>query len=463
MAHPELTLQFLGGAETVTGSKMLLTYRDSRILIDCGMFQGLKHLRKMNWEPLAFNPENLDAVLLTHAHLDHCGYLPVLTKNGFKGPIYCTAPTQQLSQIILLDSAKIQEEEAERANRYGYTRHKPAKPLYTRSDATRCVKQLVVHPVHQWMNLAEGLRFRFHHSGHILGSVFVELKVGDKKMVFSGDLGRNDPLLLPPADPLPKTDFVVMESTYGDRLHPPEDPKEVIHQIVEQTWDRGGILMIPTFAVERAQELLILLSELKEEGRLPYDKVFLDSPMGVSATEVMLDFPEWHDLSREKCQQLTEMVDLITDAKTSKAIVADPRPKIVLAGSGMITGGRILHYLSRYLGEERHTVLLVGFQAAGTRGRALINGAHELKFFGQYHPVKAHVHKINSLSAHADQRELLNWLESTEEAPQYFFLNHGEMHQSDALRLKIQDYFGWEGTVARMDKVYDLSEERIVS
>lgn len=451
------SLQFLGAAGTVTGSKTIIEYGGKRILVDCGLFQGLKDLRLQNREKFLVDPETIETLLLTHAHLDHCGYIPLLVKKGFHGDIHCTEPTEDLTEIILKDSAKIQEEEAERANTHGYSKHSPAKPLYDLKDVAKCKPLFVTHNYHEWVILDEFAKFQFRNAGHILGSAMVELRIEDKTFLFTGDLGRTKPLLLAPPEHPKSADVLVIESTYGDRLHDEKDAREELHDVIMETVHKGGILMIPTFAVERAQELLYLLSRLKRDGRLPGIPVYLDSPMGVSATEVMMKSPGWHSLSKEEVGEMDSVVRLITDANTSRSVVADTRPKIVLAGSGMITGGRIIHYLNRYLDEERNTVLLAGFQAAGTRGRALEEGATELKFFGQYHPVKAEIRKITSLSAHADQGEIMDWLKHFEKAPEQVFINHGEPHASDALRVKIEHELGWNVQVVQPNRVYDVA------
>jgi metallo-beta-lactamase family protein len=292
-------LQFFGAAGTVTGSKTLIEYGGKRILVDCGLFQGIKSRRLQNWSKLPFDPATIETLLLTHAHLDHCGYIPLLVKNGFHGDIHCTEPTEALTDIILKDSAKIQEEEAERANRHGYSRHKPAKPLYDLEDVERSAPLFVNHNYHEWVILDEFAKFQFRNAGHILGSAIIELRIKDKTFIFSGDLGRKNPLLLPPPEHPKSADVLVIESTYGDRLHEEKNAKEGLHEVIMDTLHKGGILMIPTFAVERAQELLYLLSQLKREGRLPGIPVYLDSPMGVSATEVMMHSPGWHSLSKE--------------------------------------------------------------------------------------------------------------------------------------------------------------------
>lgn len=421
------------------------------------MFQGLKRLRLKNWEPSGIPVDQLNAVLLTHAHLDHCGYLPVLVREGFKGPIHCTTPTEALVGIILKDSAKIQEEEAERANHYGYTIHHPARPLYDLEDVMHCLPLMVPHEFHQWQNLDDQFRFQFRNAGHILGSAMIEIQMGEHSILFTGDLGTQHPLLLPPPEKVAAVDTLVVESTYGDREHTDGDAKATLHKIIWETYQKDGDLIIPTFAVERAQELLFLLSELKVEKQLPDVPIYLDSPMGVSATAVMLRSSEWHTLSNAQIQAMDHVADLIVDVKASKEAVADPRPKIVLAGSGMITGGRVLHYLDKGLSDPRNTVLLVGYQAEGTRGRTLENGAQELKFFGSYHPVRAAIKKMDYLSGHADQRDILDWLRQFKQAPKNVLINHGEPHSSDALRTKIHHELGWNCEVAHMHQTYQIS------
>lgn len=451
-----IRIQFLGGAETVTGSKILVEYNNKRILIDCGLFQGLKKLRLQNRAPFPIAPASIDAVLLTHAHLDHCGYLPLLVKKGFKGEIHCTPPTRDLTEIILKDSGKIQEEEAERANRYGYTKHHPAKPIYTIKDAEKSMKLFKTHQYREWIILNEDMKFSFRNSGHILGSAMVKLKIAGKTLVFTGDMGRKKPLLLHPRETVKKADVLVIESTYGDRVHPKTTGKEALKIAILDTVKKKGILMIPTFAVERAQELLFLISQLKEENQIPNLPIYLDSPMGVNATKVMLKYHEWHCVNKKVCSTLDTVAQLITNADASRAIVADKAPKIVLAGSGMITGGRILHYLEHHGDDPKNTLLMVGYQAEGTRGRSLIEGAKELKFFGAYHPITAEVRQIHTLSSHADQGEMIAWLKKGKSKPEFLFLNHGESHQLNGLRVKIGDELGMEAKIAEVGKVYEI-------
>ncbi|MDP3352125.1 MAG: MBL fold metallo-hydrolase, partial [Flavobacteriaceae bacterium] len=386
-----MKITFLGGAETVTGSKTLVEINDHKILVDCGLFQGLKELRLKNWEKFPINPASIDVILLTHAHLDHSGYIPLLVKNGFNGTIYCTPPTFELTKIILLDSAKIQEEECEHCNKYEYSKHKPAKPLYTISDAENSFKYFKLLEYKTRFPLFNDVYFEFHNSGHILGSASIKLDVGAETIVFSGDLGRKVPLILHEMTYLTKADYVVLESTYGNKEHPEIDVKEKLLEIVLHTFQKGGNLIIPTFSIERAQELIYLFKELKKENLLPPMPIYLDSPMGVNATQVYFNYLNYSNLNKDDLYEMIETVQLIKSIEISKAVVKDRKQKIVMAGSGMVTGGRILHYLKRHIGDSRNTILLVGFQAEGTRGRALLEGENEIKFMGEYHQVKAEV------------------------------------------------------------------------
>lgn len=451
-----MKLTFFGGAGTVTGSKILLETDYKKILIDCGLFQGLKELRLKNWEALPIDINELDAVFLTHAHLDHCGYLPVLVKNGFPGKIYCTPATKDLTKIILLDSAKIQEEDARRANMRSYTKHSPAKPLYEVSDAEAVFGHFETVETDQWHQLDEHIQYKFINSGHILGSAFVLLKVDGKTTVFSGDIGRKEPIILHPYEYIEEADYLVVESTYGNRLHESVSMQHELLKHIEHTIKKGGILMIPTFSVERAQEIIYLLSILKRNHLLPKIPIYLDSPMGVNATEVYFSYPKAHTLSHEDIDSMLQTVQLISDVDSSKAVVADNNPKIVLAGSGMITGGRILHYFDKYISDAKNSVLIVGYQAEGTRGRALLSGDTELKFFGGYHKIGAEIFKINAFSGHADQSELIDWLRHFKTAPGLTLINHGEPHQSQALKTKIRTDLHWNCTVAQMNHEYYL-------
>lgn len=451
-----MKLTFFGGAGTVTGSKVLLETAHKKILIDCGLFQGLKELRLKNWDPLPMDINELDAVFLTHAHLDHCGYLPVLVKDGFPGKIYCTPATKDLTKIILLDSAKIQEEDARRANMHNYTKHSPAKPLYEVRDAEAVFPHFETFEIAQWHVFDDEVQFKFTNSGHILGSVFISLKVNGKTILFSGDIGRKEPIILHPFEYVGQADYLVVESTYGNRLHETVSIQHELLKCIEHTFGKGGILMIPTFSVERAQEIIYLLSILKRNGLLPKIPVYLDSPMGVNATQVYFSYPGEHQLSHDDIASMLSTVELISDVEASKAVVNDDSPKIVLAGSGMITGGRILHYFAKYISDPKNSVLIAGYQAEGTRGRALLSGDTELKFFGEYHKIGAEIFKINAFSGHADQDELMDWLRHFKTAPALTFINHGEPHQSQAFKTKIRTELNWKCTVAQMNHEYYL-------
>jgi len=451
-----MKLTFFGGAGTVTGSKTLLEFDYQKILIDCGLFQGLKDLRLKNWDPLPFNLNDLNFVFLTHAHLDHSGSLPILVKNGYKGKIYCTSATKDLAEIILLDSGKIHEEDARRANKYNFTSHKPAKPLYTIEDAKEAVSRLEAFDFDKWHTINENLQFKFLNSGHILGSAFVILKVKGKTFVFSGDIGRKDPVILKPYKYIEQADYLVVESTYGNRLHKDSDISEELLKVINHTFEKKGTLIVPTFSVERAQEIIYLLSVLKRNKLLPKIPIYLDSPMGVNATNVYFNHPGDHKLTEEDKKSMLTTVKLIKDLHASREIVGDKNPKIVLAGSGMITGGRVLSYLEKTISSKRNSILIVGFQAEGTRGRGLISGDPEIKFFGRFFQKNAEVFRINAFSGHADQGEIIDWLQHFKTPPTLTFINHGEQHQSQALKTKIKTDLNWKCTVAKIDQEYYL-------
>ncbi|UMB61526.1 MBL fold metallo-hydrolase [Lutibacter sp. A80] len=452
-----MKITFLGGAETVTGSKILLEINYKKILIDCGLFQGLKELRLKNWEKLPIDLNEIDIVFLTHAHLDHSGYLPVLIKNGYKGAIYCTEATKDLTKIILLDSGKIQEEDAKRQNKYKYTKHKPAKPLYDIEDAKTTISHLKTFELNKWYKLDNEIQFKFLNSGHILGSAIILIKVNEKIIAFSGDLGRKSPIILPQFEYIEKADYLVVESTYGNRIHKKDSIIDNLLKYITHTYSKKGVLIIPTFSVERAQEIIYLLSILKREKKLPNIPIYLDSPMGVNATEVYFKHKEIHNLTESDIKSMLQTVQLISDVSASKAVVNNNAPKIVLAGSGMLTGGRVLHYLDKYIEDKKNSILIVGFQAEGTRGKTLLSGDSEIKFFGKYHKINAEIFKINAFSGHADQSELLDWLNHFKTAPTLTFINHGEPHQSQALKVKLKTDLNWNCTVAKMNKSYYLT------
>ncbi|MBI3556280.1 MAG: MBL fold metallo-hydrolase [Deltaproteobacteria bacterium] len=451
------SIQFLGAAGTVTGSKFLFRTETQKILVDCGLFQGVKELRLQNWEKLPIEASAIDAVILTHAHLDHTGYLPLLVRNGFKGKIYCTAPTRELSKIILNDSAHIQEEDAEYANRLGFSKHSPAMPLYTTSDVAHTLKLFISVAGDKWVKIAKDVKFRLSPSGHILGSAFVELNHSGMRVVFSGDLGRKKPLMLNPPTRLTTADYLVIESTYGDRVHSPESPMNVLKRVINETVARKGHLIIPSFAVGRVQDVLYLISKLKRQKLIPNIPVYLDSPMGIHATEVLLDYPEWHKLGAKEIEAFCQDAIMVRSYQDSNGLARARKSTIVVAGSGMLTGGRVLHHLETRLSDSRNTILLVGFQAAGTRGRLLRDGIPELKMYGKYVPVKARIEELSSLSAHADQSEIIEWLRGFRSAPKTTFIVHGEPQAADALRVRIRDSLNWFAEVPAHLEVKELN------
>jgi len=446
-------LHFLGAAGTVTGSKFLLETPEKNILIDCGMFQGLKHLRLRNWEDLTFDASKIDVVLLTHGHLDHTGYLPRLMQQGFRGAIIGTAPTLAVTEIILKDSGKIHEEDAERANKEQYSKHHPAKPFYTLKEAEATVNYFKAVEKDEWHVLGTNIQYRFKYNGHIIGATFIELDLFGKRFVFSGDIGRpNDMLLNDPQKPQ-WADYVCMESTYGNKLHPKESVSNKLIELINQTIYDRGTLIIPSFAVERLQTLMYLLWKLYQKNQIPGIPIFIDSPMGNNVLSVFERFPSWHKLSPADFHNMSSRMNIITSYRETWETIDNPQPKIVVAGSGMVTGGRVLTYLKQLIDNPTTRLLLVGFQAEGTRGRQLLEGAHEIKFFGKYYPVKAEVHHIESLSAHADQSEILDWLSEIKNIPEQVFLVHGEPSASDALETKLADEKNWNVSCPKLFEV----------
>lgn len=449
-------IHFLGASGTVTGSKFYLETLEQNIMIDCGMFQGLKELREMNWQPPPIDVAKIDVVLLTHGHLDHTGYLPRLVKEGFQGKIIGTAPTLSITSIILRDSAKIHEEEAERANAEGYTKHKPALPFYTTGEAEKAIDLFVYEVKDTWAPLSENIKFRFRYNGHIIGATFIELEIFGKQFVFSGDVGRKEDLLLAPPE-LPKwADYLFLESTYGNKLHPKEDVEQLLVDLIKRTIQERGNLIIPSFAVERLQSLMYLLWKLYKKNRIPNIPLFIDSPMGNNVLSVFENHPDWHKLPLKECRAMCEHFNIITSYKDTWKTIDDPRPKVVIAGSGMVTGGRVLTYLKQLIDISSTTVLLVGYMAEGTRGRQLLEGAHEIKLFGKYLPVKAKIEHLESLSAHADQFELLDWVKNIKNFPENVFLIHGEPLALDTFRVKIKDTFGWKVHIPKLFEKVEL-------
>ena len=449
-------VQFLGASGTVTGSKFYLETPELNLLIDCGMFQGLKELRQINWKPLPIDASNIDAVLLTHGHLDHTGYLPRLVKEGFKGKILGTMPTLAITGIILKDSAKIHEEEAETANKEGYSKHRPALPFYTVVEAKKAMGLFEAIEKDEWVALSPNIKFRSRYNGHIIGSTFLELNIFEKRFVFSGDVGRREDLLLSPPERPKWADYLFVESTYGNKNHLKEDVEALLIELVQKTVTERGNLIIPSFAVERLQSLMYQLWLLYKKNKIPNIPIFVDSPMGNNVLSVFEQFPHWHKLSMKEYHAMCEHVTIISSYKETWETIDDPRPKIVIAGSGMVTGGRVLTYLKQLIDFESTTILIVGYQAEGTRGRRLLEGAHELKLFGKYYPVKAKVAHLESLSAHADQSELMYWLNGIKNIPEKVFLIHGEPTALDAFRSKINDEFNWQVQIPNLYEQIEL-------
>lgn len=454
-----IKIHFLGAAGTVTGSKYLIETGEKKILVDCGLFQGVKKLRLMNWDYLPVHAGKIDMVLLTHGHLDHVGYIPRLVNMGFKGSVLGTAPTLNIAEIILMDSAKIQEEEAKKANEEGYSSHSPAEALYTIADAEKAIGHFAEVDEGEWNPLYDGIKVRFQYNGHIIGATFIELDIYGKRFVFSGDVGRkNDLLMMPPKKPK-RADVLFVESTYGDRLHEKEDLETKLQEIILSTIEKGGTLIIPSFAVERTQTLMYLLWQLRLKGIIPEIPMIMDSPMGANVLDVFQAHQEWHQLSLADCATMCNAFQIVEDYRETWEVIDSQKSKIVIAGSGMITGGRVLTYLQQYIGRENTSVLLAGYQAEGTRGRKLMEGVLELKIYGKYYPVKASIYNIQSLSAHADQNELLDWLSEIKEAPEKTFIIHGESQAADTFRVKIKDTLGWE---AQIPELYAIEEINLI-
>ena len=452
----KIKVHFLGASGTVTGSKFLLETSEQNVLVDCGMFQGLKELREHNWQELPFDVSAIDTILLTHGHLDHTGYLPRLVKLGFNGKIRGTAPTLEITKIILLDSAKINEEDTERANKENYSKHSPALPFYTIEDAEQTIQLFEPVELKKWHSLSEQMKYRFNYNGHIIGAAFIDLEIFGKRFVFSGDIGRKEDILLYPPEKPKRADYLFVESTYGNRLHPKESVSEKLIGLIHKTVDNHGTLIIPSFAVERLQTLMFLLWKLYNERRIPHIPIFIDSPMGANALGVFERFPDWHKISPIEFMAMKRRMTMITSYKETWETIDDPRPKVVIAGSGMVTGGRVLTYLKQLIDKLNTTVLLVGYQAEGTRGRQLLEGAYELKFFGKYYLVKAEIEHIDSLSAHADQSGIMDWLSDIEHSPEQTYLIHGEPTALDALRVKIQDTYNWKVSIPKLYEVAAL-------
>ena len=447
----DVTAKFLGGAGVVTGSKYLIDLGDFEFLVDCGLFQGGRKLRELNWDKFPMPLNELEAVVLTHAHLDHIGYLPRLVQQGFKGPIYCTEATAELAKILLLDSGKLQEEEAEYARKKGYSRHEDPQPLYTKADAEAVFPQFVPQPFEHPFSIHPAVTVTFFHAGHILGASIVKFLIqGEhqtKRLVFSGDLGRYmDPLLFPPTR-IPKADILWIESTYGDRKSSVLKPEEEMARAIRDTFDRGGLVIIPAFAVGRTQLLLYHLYQLMEKGKIPKVPIFTDSPMAIDATKLYLDFSNDHRLGamlqEDEHAFKHPHLHYFQKKEESMSLNTYEGRAIIISASGMATGGRILHHLYHHLPNEKNGVIIVGYQAQETRGRRLLDGDSSIRIYGEEVPVRAKVYPIEGLSAHADQEELMDWAEGFTEKPKYTFVVHGEEKSGEALAYKLKQELGW--------------------
>ncbi len=453
------TLTFLGAARTVTGSKHLLEVDGRRILFDCGLFQGLKELRLRNWAPLPIPADSIDAVVLTHAHIDHTGWLPRLVAQGFNGPVYCTAGTADLCQLVLPDAAHLQEEDAKFANKRGFSKHHPALPLYTEEDAAEALSRLRPSAFGKKIEVVAGLEVEFINAGHLLGSSYVLASRTNKhggRVLFGGDLGRYSRPILPDPSPGVAADVLLVESTYGDRMHPPEDDGETLARIITETFARRGKVIVPAFAIGRVEELLYWLFKLEDEGRLPKMPIYVDSPMALKGIEYYRGRTDELDRDIGALRRKLPRFTSVNSAAESKALVERDAPAVIVASSGMATGGRVVHHLLAGLPDPRNTVLFVGFQAAGTRGRQLADGAKHVKIFGQYVPVHARIEKIDGMSAHADAGEIIRWLRTFPRAPKTTYLVHGEIVAQEALKARMVKELGWNVEIPAHGQKADL-------
>ena len=444
-----MKISFLGAADTVTGSRHLVEMGGKRLLIDCGLFQGYKVLRERNWAPMGVAPVSLDAVLLSHAHLDHSGYIPAMVRQGFKGQIFSSPATRALCEVLLADSAHLQEEDARRANRSGTTRHAVALPLYTLAHTKKALAHFVGLPRDGRLQLGQN-EIRFTPVGHLLGASAISITAEGRTLVFSGDVGRHNDLLMPPPQQVDQADVLIIESTYGDRHHPAEDVQQRLAQIIRTTFARGGSVLLPSFAVGRAQALLLVLQRLRETGELAASvPIYLDSPMAVQATDIMLKYRRLLRISAAEATRLTDGVSFISKAADSQrlALSLAKRQAIIISASGMATGGRVLNHIEAMAPHARHHIVFPGFQVGGSRGAKMVQGAREIKLHGHYVPVNAEVSHLEGFSGHADADGLMAWMRGFKKAPEQIFVVHGEPQASDALRSRIQDELGWRACV----------------
>lgn len=443
-----MDLHFLGAADTVTGSKHLVSIAGQRILLDCGLFQGFKVLRERNWAvPADLDPRSINAVVLSHAHLDHSGWLPRLVKEGFRGPVIASPATRDLAQVLLLDSAHLQEEDARRANRYGYSRHEKALPLYTRADAQKALARITALPFGRTLE-RDGVTITLTPVGHLLGACSVTLSSRHESLTFSGDVGREHDVLMPAPEPPRRADVLLIESTYGNRAHPQEDAQAVLSRIIRDTASRGGSVLLPAFAVGRAQALLVLLQRMRQAGEIPHGlPIFLDSPMAIQATELYRKHRRLLRIPQAEAAGMGEQVRMVTTAAQSQRLSRQRYPSVIISASGMATGGRVLHHLKAMAPEPRHHIVFAGFQVGGSRGARLVGGATDVKIHGEYVPVRAQVTGLEGISGHADSDELIGWARRFGPAPRECFVVHGEPDAADALRMRLKDELGWHARV----------------
>lgn len=452
-----MRIGFWGANNTVTGSRTVIETNDARILVDCGLFHGDRGARAHNRAPFPVDPSTIDAVILTHAHIDHSGFLPALVRDGFQGSIWCTPGTEDVCHLLLPDAARLEEEEAYYANLHRTSRHKPAMPLFNTHDAHRALRHFRSQPFASTFSPVPRVRATFSHAGHIIGAASLQIDDGETRVVFSGDLGRsNDPVMKAP-EPRPAADILVVESTYGDRRHPPSDGRAELGAITRETIARGGTLLIPAFAVGRTQEVLFLLGELRAAGEIPDVPVYLNSPMATNATDLFLRYPREHRLNAEQCDRMADNVRFVRSIEESKDLTHDASPKIVLSASGMATGGRVLHHLIQLAPDPNNTLLFVGHQAIGTRGNSIVNGATHVRIYGQDVPIRARVEHLQMLSAHADADALVEWMTSESTTPRRTYVNHGEADASAALQELIWQQLSWQVEVPSFGTTIDTT------
>jgi metallo-beta-lactamase family protein len=443
LPNARASLRFLGAAGTVTGSRYLIEAAGKRILIDCGLFQGYKQLRERNWAKFPVAPASIDTVLLTHAHLDHAGYLPALVKQGFAGKILCTPATRDLSELLLPDSAHLQEEEARYAKKKGYSRHAEPQPLYTQEDAATCLTRFEARPFLESQKLAAGISARFIPAGHLLGAAQIALNLDGCRLHFTGDLGRPADVMLKPPAPFEGADVLVCESTYGNRRHPAADAEGELAAVIQRVAGRGGVIVIPAFAIGRAQGLMLHIARLRRSGRIPQVPVYLNSPMAIDATEIYHHYHDEHHVTPEECRDMFQLATMVRTVEQSKALNQQQGPMIIISASGMLTGGRVLHHVLAFGQDSRNAIVLAGFQAGGTRGAALVRGDRTLRIFGREVPIEAEVVTLESFSGHADSEEMLAWMRTASAAPNMTYITHGEPDAADALRGRIDHELGW--------------------